>query len=391
MERGRGAVAQPFATAGGMKILVTGHLGYIGSVLEPLLLRAGHEVFGLDSGLFRASRFQEWRSGVPCWAVDVRDVRPEHLRDAEAVVHLAGFSNDPLGDLAPEVTHQVNHAASSRLASLARDAGVRRFVFASTCSVYGAAGDTAVDELSATRPVTPYAAAKLAAERDIRALQGEHFETVCLRFATAYGDSPMLRFDLVANNLTAWALTTRQVRLKSDGKAWRPLVHVAAIAEAIACALREDRDLISGEIVNIGDPRGNHRVIDIASAVARAVPEAELGFAEGASADRRSYRVNFDKMAQVLPSFHYRWRLDEMICRMRDAMLDRGVSVEDFEGPRFARLAQLQRLVRAGLVDETCRYRSAAPPGQPAWPGRQQADFAEGEAARSTEATPESA
>tara|TARA_R110001599_G_C12274514_1_gene661929 strand:+ start:8431 stop:9513 length:1083 start_codon:yes stop_codon:yes gene_type:complete len=342
-----------------MKILLTGHLGYIGSVLEPLLEKAGHTLTGLDSGLFRASQFGSRYSGIPFWPVDIRDVRAEHLHEVEAVVHLAGFSNDPLGNLDPEITQQVNHTASAQLAKLARDAGVRRFVFASTCSVYGASGDALVDEQSTTLPVTPYALAKLASERDIRALQGDDFETVCLRFATAYGDSPMLRFDLVANNLTAWALATGQIRLKSDGRAWRPLVHVEAVAEAIACALTERGDLVSGEIVNIGDPRGNQRVIDIANMVATAIPTAELSFAEGASADLRSYRVGFDKMADVLPSFHYRWDPAEMICRMRDAMMNQDITPEDFEGARFARLAQLQQLRTNGLVDETYRFSAA--------------------------------
>ncbi|MEM6485636.1 MAG: SDR family oxidoreductase [Pseudomonadota bacterium] len=339
-----------------MKVLVTGHQGYIGSALVPRLVDAGFEVHGLDSQLFSECEFSARDIAIGEMRSDIRDVEAEHVEGFDAVVHLAGLSNDPLGDLDANVTMDINHSGSVRLARLAKAVGVRRFVFASTCSVYGLAGEELANEDTLPRPLTPYARAKLAAEDQIKALTSRAFETVCLRFATAYGESPMLRFDLVVNNLMAWALATGEVRLKSRGTAWRPLVHVQAIAESILCSLREDARLVSGATVNVGDPNGNLQVVEIAARIKGVVPGSHLSFAPDASPDKRSYKVDFARMKEVLPSFEYCWDFEAMLDRLHQKLLESRIPWEDFEGRRFDRCAHLKMLIDRHRIDGDFRF-----------------------------------
>lgn len=333
-----------------MRVLLTGHDGYIGSVLHPLLTAAGHEVAGLDTGLFSACRFGTQPAPIPARQVDVRDVMVRQLDGVDAVVHLANLSNDPLGNLDPGLTEAVNAEASVRLGALARAAGVRRFVFASSCSLYGAAGQDAVDETADFHPVTPYGQAKVDAERGLSGLASDSFSPVFLRNATVYGVSPRLRFDLVVNNLTAWAVATGQIRMLSDGSPWRPLVHVADVCAAVLASLDAPRDAVHNEAFNVGRDGENYRIRDVARLVGDAVPGCEVTFADGASPDRRSYRVSFAKIAERLPGFVPQWTVPTGIAQLRDALAGLGLTPDVFEGPRFARIAHLEHRLAEGSL-----------------------------------------
>jgi nucleoside-diphosphate-sugar epimerase len=339
-----------------MRILVTGHLGYIGTVLTPMLLAEGHEVVGLDSDLYRRSTFLERMAQVPSIRKDLRDIELDDVRGFDAVLHLAALSNDPLGNLNPGLTEDINWRASVRLAELAKDAGVRRFVFSSSCSTYGQAGDDFLTESAAFNPVTPYGQTKVWVERDVAKLAGDNFVPTFLRNATAYGVSPRLRFDLVINNLVAYAMATGQVLIKSDGTPWRPVVHIADISRAFIAVLNTPEDAVYNEAFNIGQTSENHRVRDLAEIVAAVVPGCKVEYARGGSPDLRCYRVNCDKAARVLKCFRPQWDARKGAVELYETYKKVGVRVEDFEGPKFQRIAHIKKLLADGMLDDSLRF-----------------------------------
>ncbi|MBQ0865496.1 NAD(P)-dependent oxidoreductase [Streptomyces sp. RK75] len=343
-----------------MRVLLTGHQGYLGTVMAPVLTAAGHEIVGLDSGLFAECVLGPSPADPQGHRVDLRDVTAEHLAGVDAVIHLAALSNDPLGALAPELTYDINHHASVRLARLARDAGVRRFLYASTCSVYGAAGggDSAdlVGEDAPLRPVTPYAESKVRVEDDLHALSDGDFSPVFMRNATAFGHSPRLRADIVLNNLVGHALLSGEVLVLSDGTPWRPLVHAADIARAFAAALIAPREAVHARAFNIGSETNNVTVAEIAEQVAEAVSGAKVVITGETGADPRSYRVDFSRFRAAIPGFDCEWTVRQGALELADAYRKHGLTREDFER-RFTRLAVLRAGRDAGAVDETLRWR----------------------------------
>jgi nucleoside-diphosphate-sugar epimerase len=345
-----------------MRVLVTGHHGYIGSVLAPMLDDAGHDVVGLDAFYYRDCDFGETDEFEPAIARDIRDVGPSDVEGFDAVVHLAALSNDPLGDLNPDWTYSVNRDGTIALARAAKEAGVERFVFASSCSMYGAAeGDALVGEEAPLRPLTPYAESKVRAEEALRELAGDGFAPVSMRNSTAYGVSPRLRLDIVLNNLVAWAHTTGAIRLQSDGTAWRPLVHIRDIARATIALLDAPAAVVAGEAFNIGTDEQNYRIRELAEIVQRRLPQCEITFAEGASSDPRSYRVDFSKFASAFPECRYEWTAERGADELAAAYERENLTLERFQGPSYIRLGQLKRLLSAGALADGLRIPAARP------------------------------
>jgi nucleoside-diphosphate-sugar epimerase len=341
-----------------MRILMTGHLGYIGTSAVPLFLEAGHDVVGCDTDLFRGSTFGG-RLGpaaeIPDLGLDIRDLEPDHLAGFDAVVHLAGLSNHPLGSRDPAVTDAINHRAAVHVAAMAKRAGVARFAFSSSCANYGASGEALIDEEAPFAPMLPYGQSKVDAERGVLALADARFSPVVLRNATAYGLSPRIRFDLVVNNLTAWACATGEVLLKSDGSPWRPLVHIEDIARGFLAVCEAGRDAVHAQAFNIGATEQNRRVIEIARLVMEVAPGTELRFAPGAGPDRLNYRVSGEKFARRFPHAVARRTLRESIEEIAEACRRHRPSPAEFEGARFARLAHLQGQIDAGMVANDLR------------------------------------
>ena len=345
-----------------MRVLVTGHNGYIGTVLAPQLQAAGHDVVGLDSFLFEGCTLGAEAAAVPSVRMDVRDVGVDDLRGFDAVLHLAAVSNDPVGHLDPGTTYEINHEASVRLAQLAKEAGVERFVFSSSCSLYGSSStDGLLDEGAAFDPVTPYGHSKVLAEQDISPLADDDFSPTFLRNATVYGASPALRADVVVNNLTGLAFLTGEIRMQSDGTPWRPLVHVRDVARAFQAVLEAPREVVHNQSFNVCRDSENYRVRQVAEIVKEVVPNTEVTFAAGAGPDARNYRVSGAKLEAALPAATPTRTVRDGVEELLAAFRADGLRIEDFEGPRFVRLKRVNELIESGRIDGRLRWLASVP------------------------------
>lgn len=340
-----------------MKVLLTGHKGYIGAVAAPLLRAAGHDVSGLDTDLYAGCDFGDPLEAIPEVRRDLRDLKPSDVEGFDAVVHLAALSNDPLGNLDSQLTYEINHFASVKLAKLAKAAGVQRFVFSSSCSTYGAAGDDFLDEGAALNPVTPYGESKVFVERELRQLADAKFSPTYMRNATAYGASPRLRLDIVLNDLVASAHTSGRILIKSDGTPWRPIIHIRDIIAAVVAVLEAPRDLIHNETFNVGQTSENYRIRELAEIVAEIIPGCQVEYARGGGPDKRCYRVACDKILRVLPNFRPQWTARKGAQELYDAYRAAGLTCEDIQRGRFIRLAQIHCLQESGQLDNSLRWR----------------------------------
>ena len=343
-----------------MKILLTGHHGYIGSVTAPVLRAGGHDVTGLDTFFYEGCDLRDERDDVPALRLDLRDADPGALAGYDAVVHLAALSNDPLGDLSPELTKAINFEATARLARAAKEAGVGRFVFFSSCSMYGSSEEgRPVDESAPLRPLTAYAESKVLSEEALAELADDAFSPVSMRFATAYGVSPRLRVDLVLNNLVGWAFTTGKVKIMSDGTPWRPLIHIEDMSRAVLAVLSADRETIGGQAFNVGRSEENYQVRDLAGIVEETVGDCEIEYAGSGDPDPRSYRVDFTRFHETFPDAGLRWNARDGARELLDAYREIGLTLDQFVGDRYIRLKHLRLLLDRGDLDPELRWRAA--------------------------------
>jgi nucleoside-diphosphate-sugar epimerase len=345
-----------------MKILVTGHLGYIGTLLTPMLLKRGHDVVGMDADWYRTCTFGDPRQivSVPNILKDIRQASVADLSGFDTVMHLAALSNDPLGNYNAELTDEINHKAAVRLGEMAKEAGVKHFIFSSTCSNYGVAGNEFIDENGSFNPYTPYAKAKVAAELNLKPLSDKNFSVTLMRSATAFGYSPRIRWDLVLNNLTAHAVTTGKILMKSDGTPWRAIVHIEDISRAFTAVAEAKREIVHDQAFNVGQTQENYHVSDIAELVARTVPNCKIEYAPGAGPDPRCYRVNCDKLSKMVPAYKPKWTAAAAVKEVYEAIKKYGLKLDEFEGPRYARLPHMKKLIADGVVDERFNYTTKA-------------------------------
>ncbi len=339
-----------------MRILVTGHAGYIGTVLVPMLLEHGHKVIGLDTDLFKQCTFTGVVPNIESLKKDIRDTQKQDVEGFDAIIHLAGLSNDPLGDYRPQLTQDINEKASIHLAKIAKAAGVKRFLFASSCSNYGAGGAEFLTEEASFNPVTPYGVSKVRVEAALSHMADSGFSPTFLRASTAYGVSPRLRFDLVLNNLTAWAFTTGKVYLKSDGTPWRPVVHVEDISRAYLAVLHTPRELIHNEAFNVGTSTENYQMRELAEIVKAVVPGCHVSYALDAGPDKRSYRVDCNKIALTLHDYKPQWTVQKGVEQLYAEYKKVGLTLEEFEGPKYMRIAHVKALIATGQLDQELHW-----------------------------------